>query len=268
MLGAELRAARKAAGISTSTLGSRLGRSHTHISRWENGRLTPREADVGAVLGILGITGAERERLLGLAREAGDPNWVAPGVDKQLTVLMEYERTARRIVDVEPLLIPGLLQTAEYARAIMLGSGTSRGEADKRVTYRLGRRDILTRKRPVELHAYIGEQALRYAPCEPEVMLDQLRHLRQWAGHDHVVVRAIPLGQAYSPALEGAFVLLEFDRDRPVGHLEHYRSSTTITDTRDVGEFRKATDMLDRTAMGEDATSKLITEIINEVEGR
>ena len=144
-LGAELRAARKAAGLSTSELGTRLGRSHTHVSRWENGKLTPREADVGAVLGILGVTGDERERLLQLARDAGDPNWVAPGVGKQLTVLTEYERTAQRITDVEPLLIPGLLQTGNYARSIMLGAGATRGEAandtvaeryDTRILYR------------------------------------------------------------------------------------------------------------------------------------
>ncbi|MCA1185543.1 MULTISPECIES: helix-turn-helix transcriptional regulator [unclassified Saccharopolyspora] len=265
-LGAELRAARKAAGLSTSELGTRLGRSHTHVSRWENGKLTPREADVGAVLGILGVTGDERERLLQLARDAGDPNWVAPGVGKQLTVLTEYERTAQRITDVEPLLIPGLLQTGNYARSIMRGAGATRGEADKRVTYRLGRRDVLSRRTPVALNAIIGEHALRYPPCEPAVMVEQLRHLSEWVQRDNVEAQVLPLGGGYSPALEGPFVLIEFSRDKPVVHLEHYRSSTTITDAKDVQDYQNAAERLRGMAMSREASAALVAEITDQME--
>ncbi|WP_093274585.1 helix-turn-helix domain-containing protein [Saccharopolyspora shandongensis] len=265
-LGAELRAARKAVGMSTQVLGAKLGRSHTHISRWENGKLTPSEADAGAVLGILGITGDERERLLQLAKDAGDPNWVAPGIDRQLAALTEYERTARTITDVQPLLIPGLLQTADYARSIMIGAGTTRGEADRRVTFRLGRRDVLTRRNPVELVAVIGEQALRYPPCGREVMLEQLHHLAKWAELDNISIHVIPLDHGYSPALEGPFVLLEFDRAKPVVHLEHFRSSTTITDASDIKDYQAAADTVRGDALSADLTTALIKQIADDME--
>lgn len=264
-LGAELRQARKASGMTTHQLGRQLDRSHTHVSRWETGKLTPSETDTSAVLGILGVTGEERDRLLKLARDAGDPNWVAPGVDRQLAALTEYERTAHTIVDVQPLLIPGLLQTAEYARSIMIGAGATRGEADQRVTFRLGRRDVLTQRDPVELVAIIGEHALRYPPCEPDVMLEQLRHLISWAELPNVSLNVIPLEQRYTPALEGPFVLLEFERAKPVVHLEHYRSSTTITDTKDVADYRAAADSLRQATMSPDATTRVITKIIEEL---
>lgn len=265
-LGSELRQARKAAGMTTYQLGAKLKRSHTHISRWENGKLTPGEADTGAVLGLLGVTGEERDRLLKLAREASDPNWVAPGVDRQLAALTEYERTAQRIVDVQPLLVPGLLQTADYARSIMVGAGATRGEADQRVTFRLGRREVLTRRNPVELIAIIGEHALRHPPCDADVMTDQLRHLITWSKLDNVSIEVIPMDHTYTPALEGPFVLIEFERTKPVVHLEHYRSSTTITDVGDVRDYRTAADTLRTAAMTPDATTALITEIADETE--
>lgn len=267
-LGAELRQARKDAGLTTHQLGAQLGRSHTHVSRWENGRLTPSVADVGAVLGILGVTGTERDRLLELAQDAGDPNWVAPGVDRQLAALTEYERTALRVVDVEPLLIPGLLQTADYARSIMIGAGATRGEADQRVTFRLGRHDVLTRRNPVELVAFIGEYALRHPPCEHGVMLEQLQQLEKWTGLDNVTVQVIPASNKYTPALEGPFVLMEFERAKPVVHLEHYRSSTTITDAGDVRDYQAAAETLRRDAMSAAASTALIAEIAHDMERR
>jgi transcriptional regulator with XRE-family HTH domain len=266
-LGAELRQARKVAGLTTHQLGSQLGRAHTHISRWENGRLLPSEADAAAVLGILGVIGEERDRLLELARDAADPNWVAPGIDRQLAALTEYERTAHTIIDVEPLLIPGLLQTADYARAIMVGgAGATRGEIDQRVMFRMGRRDVLTRRNPVQLVAVLGEYALRQPPCERAVMGDQLRQLAKWAALDNVVVQVIPMDHTYTPALEGPFVLIEFDRAKPVVHLEHYRSSTTITDARDVRDYQSAADSLRRVAMSPAATEELIAELADEME--
>ncbi|MGW1677091.1 helix-turn-helix domain-containing protein [Saccharopolyspora sp. NPDC002376] len=266
-LGAELREARKASGLTTHQLGKLLGRSHTHVSRWENGKLTPSEADTGAVLAHLGVTGDERDRLLELARDASDPNWVAPGVERQLAALSEYERTAQRITNVQPLLIPGLLQTADYARAIITGAGATRGEADQRVTYRIGRRDVITRRRnPVEFCAVIGEHALRHPPCDDVGMVDQLHELLKWAKYDNVSVQVLLADRVYTPALEGPFVLIEFDRTKPVVHLEHYRSSTTITDAGDVDDYRAAADTLRRAAMNPSDSTEFIAEIADRTE--
>lgn len=247
-------------------LGTQLGRHHTVISRWENGKTAPGVEDTAAVLGILGVTGDERDRLLQLARDALDPNWVAPGVHRHLAALTGYERTARRITNVEPLLLPGMLQTADYARSIMMSAGATQGEADQRVTYRMGRRDVLTRRNPVQFHAIVGEAALRYPPCDPAVMAEQLRALHHWATYDAVTVQALTQEHGYSPALEGPFVLIEFTRGDPVVQLEHYRSATTLTDRGDVRDYQTAADSLRREAMSPEATMELIAKMADEME--
>ena len=183
-LGAELRQARERRGLTTRRLAEIIGRSSSHISRWENGKLIPSEADTATVLAVLGINGADRDRLLELARDALDPNWIAPGTDKQLAALTEYERTAETITNVEPLMIPGLLQTYEYARHIMIAFGHSRGEAEHRATLRIGRQHVLTEAQPKQLVAIVGEFALRHPICPEDVMLAQARRLLELAERD------------------------------------------------------------------------------------
>jgi transcriptional regulator with XRE-family HTH domain len=263
-LGAEMRHARVESGVGFRELARRLGMSHTVLSHWESGRRAPSPEDLSALLGILEVTGPERDRLLELARTAADPNWVTPGVDKQLAALMEYERTAVRITEVHPLLVPGLLQTADYARAIMTRSGATTGEVDHRVTLRLGRRDVL--ERGVEFTALIGEHVLMYPPCERSIMVDQLRHLLKWGQRDNVTIQAVPFESEWTPMHSGPFVLMEFERAKPVVHLEHYRSAVTLTDGGDAQDFQTAADIVRRRAMSPARTAELITETTDKME--
>jgi hypothetical protein len=203
---------------------------------------------------------------LQLARDAADPNWVAPGVDKQLAALIEDERTARRIVNVQPLLIPGLLQTEEYARSIMVGAGTTRGQADQRILVRLGRQSVLTRRRPPEFLAIIGEHALRYPQCESDVMAEQLQHLLEMSARPNLSILVLPINIGYSPALEGPFVLLEFDRGDPVVQQEHYRATTTLTDSRDVRDYQTAVDVIVTQAMSPEESAAFIAGLMKETE--
>jgi transcriptional regulator with XRE-family HTH domain len=267
-LGAGLRAAREQAKLSQTALAEQLGRHHSHISRWENGKLVPSEADVGAVLGILGVTGDERDELIQLVHDASDPNWVAPGVEKQLAALMDYERTARTITDIEPLMVPGLLQIPDYARSIMIGAGATRGEADQRIVVRMGRQNlVLSRKLPFEFVAMVGEHALRYPPCDPPIMVEQLRHLLHLGQRPQVSIMVLPLSAGYLPALEGPFVLLEFDNNRkPVVYLEHYRSATALTDGGDVRDYQAAVDATRRKAMSPDDSAELIARLADKME--
>lgn len=265
-LGAELRQAREAQRLSTRELGELVGRGSSHVSRWENGKLTPSEADAAGVLAVLGVTGSERDRLLELARDAADPNWVAPGVDRQLSALIGYERTAQRIVAVEPLLIPGLMQTVDYARACIMAFGATRGEADQRATHRVGRQHVLHNRHPVHMTAVIGEHALRTAPCDADVMVEQLRHLVTLGELDNVEIKVLPSGRPSAPALMGPWVLLEFRDTRPVLHLEHYSVSTTLTDPKTIARYQEAADTLRKTAMNAIESAAFIAGIADTME--
>ncbi|GAB2734807.1 helix-turn-helix transcriptional regulator [Salinifilum aidingensis] len=267
-LGAELRRLRKEAGLTINYLAQQIGRGHAHVSRWENGKLTPSEDDVAALLNVLGADESIRASLLELAREVSDPHWLSPGVERQRAVLTEYERSSTRIIDVEPLLIPGLLQTADYARSIMSGAGASRGEAEERVMFRLGRREVLTRRnRPAQLHAFIGEAALRNPPCAADVMDEQLRELLAWNEQENVVVQVVPFGTGYTAATEGLFVLLESDAAQPVVHLEHYRASATVTDSSDVRAYQDGVDRLRAVSLSEVESAEFIAGMTTEKEG-
>ncbi|WP_089302683.1 helix-turn-helix domain-containing protein [Haloechinothrix alba] len=265
-LGAELQHLRELAGLSTRQLAAQLGKNNVTITRWETGQYPPTAEDAARLLGTLGVTGAYYDELVEMARDADDPNWVLPGVDKQLSALIKFERTATLMVDVQPLLIPGLLQTSDYARSIMLAAGGSEGDADHRVQIRMGRREVLTRNRPVEFVAVIGEYALRYPPCDRLVMADQLAHLRSWSRMDNVTVQVLPAEQGWSPALDGPFLLLEFPRARPIVHLEHYRSSVSLFNKRDVADYQEAADTVRKAAMSPEDSVELIADIANTVE--
>jgi transcriptional regulator with XRE-family HTH domain len=261
-LGAELRDARKRCAMTVAGVAEALGYHHSTVSRWERGESMPSEADTGAFLALLGTTGEERERLIELARHDDVIDWVAPGIGKQLAALIEYEKTARTIIEVNPLLIPGLLQTREYARSIMIGGGVARGKAEQGAIIRTGRQDVLTRRKPVNYVGVVGEQAVRYPACTDEVMVEQFHHLLSMAKRPNVRIHVLPLEPRYSLAFEGRFVLLEPDYGNPVVQVESYWSTSMLTSERAVRSYQEAASAICRDALSPDETVKLIEELV------
>lgn len=265
-MGYELREARKRAGLSQEELATAIGRAKSHVSRWENGRLIPTETDTAQVLQALGVQGPERMSLLELARDALDPDWLAPGIDRQVAALLEYERTAATIVTVEPLIVPGLLQTYDYAFQLATASGATRGEAVQRAQMRVGRQHVLSSSKPPRLVAYIGEYAVRHSLCSADVMVEQLQHLVKSGEEGTVSLRLLPLGQPAVSTLSGPWSLLEFERTKPIVHLEHYGMSATITDAKSLDRYRSAVNMLHEVAMSPTDSIRLIADVIENEE--
>lgn len=265
-LGADLRAARERAGLGVRELAKKLGMTnHARISLWETGKKIPATGDVERYLDAIGVEPAERQRLLEMARQAKEPNWLAagiPGVAEQLGALIEIERKAKLIVEWPgPQLIPGLLQTGDVARAIMGGLPA----ADTSVAMRLARKDILTRRDPVEFVALVGEAALRQPLADPEVMVAQLRHLLAMAELPTVTLQVVPLRTAWRPHMIGPFMLVEFERVKPIVHLEHYRASAFVWDEEDVAAYRElARELREEVAMSSEETAELIAKVIHE----
>ncbi|WP_243793644.1 helix-turn-helix transcriptional regulator [Saccharopolyspora gloriosae] len=266
VLGAELRDARRKKGLTLRGLASILDVSHSVLVRWEHGDRVPSAESVSTVSAVLGVSSTAQTRMLKLAREAAvEPaptlSMSSPGGVDQLATLLEFERTATKITDVAPLLIPGLLQATEYTRAIMT-AGIPEREANKRVAMRQGRRDIITRKRaPAKYTALILESVLHQPIGVPGAQQDQLRFLDEIAERDNVELRIIPAAAGWTPAHAGPFVLLEFAKADPVVHLEHHRSSAFLQDEDAVDAFRSARDELERIALSREDSRKLIAEI-------
>lgn len=269
-IGAELRRAREDAGLSARTLATRLGIAHTTIGRWESGERSPRPTDVAAVLGALGVDHEVREELIELSRNSDGRHWVASGLPeqkRQLAALLELERDAARIVNVSPLLVPGLLQSSGYARAIIGGGGVPSVEVETRVAVRIGRRDVIMRReRPAELLALVDETALNRNIGGPSVMADQLRSLEEASHWANVTLRAIPESAGWHPALEGPFVLLEFADRTSVVQIENRRSALFFHEPVDVEAYQLAIDRVQDIAMSPAETRALIADVLGNLE--
>lgn len=223
----ELRRLRKTAGLTTGESAARLGVSQSKISRIENSQLGLNLEEVAAMLGLYQVPMERREQLLDLVRKAAEPGWVqvhGGGLPDQWQALIDWEGRAVALRDFAPLLIPGLLQTADYARAIIAGTAPaerSESELDVKVAARLGRQGILSRAMPPKLHVVLGEAALRMPVGGPGVMAAQLRHLVGLAARPRVNIQVVPLAAGPHPGLEGAFLQMDFGSEPSLVYVEN-----------------------------------------------
>jgi transcriptional regulator with XRE-family HTH domain len=266
-LGAALRRARKAKGLTLKQVAEATRRAESHASRWENGHLVPTSEDLGAMLHIFDIIGEERDRVIQLKREIENPDWVAPGIGEQLAALTENERDAKTIIYVEPQLIPGLLQTEDYAYRIIERHGASPAQARHDTLIRMGRQAVLRRRNPPEFVAAIGEGALRFPPCGASIMVGQLAQLINLGKQANITIRVVPqqLGY-YSPAIFGSFVFVETNSGRSIVVVESAASSTTLTTMRAIHEYRDASTRIANEALSAEKSAALIGKILKEME--
>jgi transcriptional regulator with XRE-family HTH domain len=270
-LAAMLREARTKTGVSARELAKRLGITHPTIGRWESGETVPNAEDVASYLTAIGVVGDERERILSLARSHDEDDWLssgAPGISQQLAGVMECERTAKRITEWAPLGIPGMMQTNEYARAI-IGRGDStlsRTEIETRVMLRLARRDALTRREPVEFTALVGEPAIRGGIGGRVVMADQLRQVQELSERTNVTTQVVSLAGEWHPGHPGPFILYEFDAMPAIVYLEHYRSGAFLVDEQDVRAYKAAAETIQQVALSPENTAALIADVISSLE--
>ncbi len=265
VLGEELRRLRDACGLTLTDVVTRIGISESQLSRVENGKRLPSPEDVSALLVIYGVTGEDRLELLTLAKRASQPGfWQRQGsFEARFTTLRLLESRATSLVNFEPLLIPGLLQTMPYAQALVREVGLFREqeEVDNRVIGRIHRQAVLRKRYPLQLLAIITETALRPLIGGKEVMRDQLRYLSEVAERPNVTLRIVPTCTGAHPGLDGAFVRLRFN-DRPsVVFLPNRVSSLFLEDPAEVSAYDQSIDGLLNVAISEEDSLRFVAEM-------
>ncbi|MGI5995545.1 MAG: helix-turn-helix domain-containing protein [Saccharomonospora viridis] len=267
-LSAALKQIRTDKGVGQRELARMLGIQHANISFWESGKRIPDVTDVAAILAKLDVTGPERERILDLARHATEPNWLTagvPGMSPGLAGVLDCERTASTITDWSPLVLPGLLHTSDYARAL-LSAGLPANEAEPRVMMRMARRDVLIRSQPANMIALIHERALDEVMGSPTVQVDQLRHVLTMAERPNVTIQVVQSGQGWHPGMAGPFILFDFPGSPSIVHIEHHRSSAFLYDEADVQDYKAAAEAIRSVAMSPEESLELIAGTITKLE--
>ncbi|HET9256906.1 MAG TPA: helix-turn-helix transcriptional regulator [Pseudonocardiaceae bacterium] len=268
-LGDGLRAAMERAGLNGKQTARALGWSESFVSMILNGKRNASEVDIAAFLGVCRVKGAERERLLALCREQDTPGWFQPHgarLPKQLITLIDHESKATTISEFGAVGVPGLLQTGEYARAVISRIvNVPPGEVNDRVAARLARQSLFARDRAAQFTFYLHESVLRTPVGGPAVMAEQLHHLHRMSARSYLTVRVVPIALGAHPAMAGAFTLMEFTEFKPVVYLESETTSAFLEKPEEIQAYRNILAALAETALSEGQSQELIAALATEL---
>ena len=236
LLGGRLRKLRESAGVSREEAGYAIRGSESKISRMELGRTGLKLRDVSDLLDLYGVSEDERATLLAMTGHADAPSWwqaysdVIPG---WFAPYLGLEQAAEIIRCYEVQFIPGLLQTPDYARAVLqIGADDApERDTDLRVSLRMRRQQILHRPSPPRLWAVIDEAALRRPIGGASVARAQLRHLLEIARLSHVNIQVAPFSGGSQAVADGQITMLRFpEAELPdMVYLEQHTSATYLS---------------------------------------
>ncbi|WP_328807547.1 helix-turn-helix domain-containing protein [Nonomuraea antri] len=269
LLGTQLRRLRTEQGISREDAGYSIRASHAKISRLELGQVSFKQRDVADLLTLYGVTDpAEREPLLALARQANAPGWWHKYGDllpAWFEVYIGLEGAASSIRTYENQFVPGLLQTPEYARAVisLAHERAGRAELDRRVMLRTTRQERL--KSGLTLWAVIDEAVVRRMLGGPEVMRRQIEHLLEVTAGGGVTVQIMPFDRGGHAAAGGPFSILRFpERDLPdVVYMEQLTSALYLDKPSESEHYAQVMDRLSVQAEQPKQTRRFLERLIS-----
>ncbi|MEV0588518.1 helix-turn-helix transcriptional regulator [Nonomuraea sp. NPDC050310] len=272
LLGSQLRKLREAKGITREDAGHLIRGSESKISRMELGRVGFKERDVADLLTLYGVTEADARRsVLELVDQANEPGWWQRFNDLLPSWFQSYvglEEAASRIRTYEVQFVPGLLQTKEYARAVVTAgvAGVSPEEIARRVDLRLERQRVLDRQDGPVFWAVIDEAALRRPIGGVEVMRAQLEHLIDLMRQPRITIQVMPFSFGGHAAEGGAFSILRFpDPDLPdVVYVEQLASALYLDKRDEVDRYSQVMERLCAVSTTPDETVDLLRSIAEE----
>jgi transcriptional regulator with XRE-family HTH domain len=263
-LGTELRRLREYAGITLETAAEYLHCSTSKISRMENARVPARIIDVQALCRLYHADDALSEKLAQLARDAKHPDWwqsFDEAVPDWFETFLGMEAAASSIRTYEIQLVPGLLQTEGYMRALLEHSlHRSAQHTERTVSLRQSRQMMLHADKECTYWAIVSEAALDRLVGGPAVMRDQLLHVAEMAELDNVTVQVIPNDLGAHPAMGTPFVILGFPEveDPDVVFLDHLTGALYLEKPPEVAAYDRAFSHLIATALPPKQSVELI----------
>ncbi|MFL6120223.1 helix-turn-helix domain-containing protein, partial [Actinophytocola sp.] len=237
-LGAMLRQVRTRAGLTSTELAHRLGWSLTTVSRMENGRRPSTTTDVIQYAVMCGAKMPDLPPLLEFTRVAERKQGYYLSDNKitgSLQSLIFHEAAATHVTVYEPLVVPGLLQTPAYARALItaLNPSITAERLKATIRTRVERRRVLSVPNPAQFTFYLHEDALRRRIGTDEIMQEQLLQLVLTAALSNASIRIVPSAAAERSVFGGAFQMMEFPEHRPIVSVDILRFGGLILEDPD-----------------------------------
>lgn len=271
-LALELRRLREAAHLTCEEVAEHLECSASKISRVETGRVSVSPRDVRDMLKLYGVPEQQRDSLVQLSRDSRQKGWwhaYSDTINPQFATYVGLESAASEIRVYEVNLIPGLLQTEDYART-MIRSGAMNGsfeDVERKVALRMARQPALTRNDPPMLWTVVDEAALRRRVGGAELMRAQLEHVLELSALKNVAMQVIPFGAGAHPAMGRPFVILVFPEriDPDVVYLEDLTSAFYLEDVDEVDRYNVFFNHLRATALSFDDSAALVTSVLKDL---
>lgn len=224
-MAAELKVLRERSGLTTRAAAKRLGTSIASLNRSETGRRMASVADVSALLAIYGVTGPDRARIMSLAEKDETSGWW--GVQMRanlLNALVHFESQAKSFVEYSSHFVCGLLQTADYARAVISTGPFDADEVERRVAHRIARQQVLFKAVRPSYRLILDEAVLRRPIGGSAVMAAQLRWLIDMAHQPNIAIHVIPFRHGFYE-LSACFSILEFPTLPRLVYVENGKAS-------------------------------------------
>ncbi|MEU8706874.1 helix-turn-helix transcriptional regulator [Streptomyces sp. NPDC048565] len=248
---------RKRAELNQQALGEAIGYSLEQVASVEQGRRPAKEAFTEAADRVLDARGVLEVLQPGVDR-AKLPRFFRNFATIEAEVLSRFS--------YDPLLVPGLLQTEAYARAVFAGHCPPFSEeiVDRHTEARLGRQKLLTRDPMAELSFIIGEEALRNPTGGAAVMREQWQHLLEVGTLRNVEVQVMPDRSGFHTGLDGPYVLIETKELRRLGYIESQEIGCIVSDPADVSGFALRYGKLRSQALNARESARLIERLVGE----
>jgi len=271
-LGMELRRLREDADYTLERVAETLECSDSKISRIETGQVGATPRDVRDMLELYGVDGKQRDELMQLAREGRQKGWWNTYDDQVIRMLIGFEAAATTIRAYEAMVVPGLLQTVDYARAVIraVRPGLRPEDVERRVEVRTARQRDLVQTDPPTVWVVVDEAALRRPVGGVEVMHEQVLRLIETAAWPTVTLQVLPFESAEHAGMDGAFTIYEFSEpaDPAVVYLENATSDLYLETAEELRRYTLLFDHLRAAAMKPKDSSEFLSGLAEELRSR
>jgi len=263
-----LRRRREAAGVTIDGVAERLECSASKISRIETGHTSATPRDVRDMLEIYGVLGAECDELVQIAREARQKGWWHPYSTVLTGAYVGLEAAAQSVRAYEQQVVPGILQTEEYAKAMIKAArpDITADEVDRRVRVRLGRQSLLNQDDPIELWVVLDEAVVSRPVGGDGVMRAQLERLVEASDLPNVTLQILPFEAGGHAGMDGTFAILDFPEpsDPDVVYAENATGGLFLEKSDELRKYQFIFDHIRAAALGPEESVAYIAKLAKE----